>query len=90
MDEAGLRTAVGRAYYAAFLVARAKTGQTGSDDIHSRVINALRRGPAWVLGGKLDSLRRLRTAADYEMSAGDWEVAWGRADALATDLLGKL
>jgi len=41
-SDAHLRTAVNRAYYCSFLIARDRTGVAGTKDIHKRVITAVR------------------------------------------------
>lgn len=67
-DEASLRTAVGRAYYAAFLVAKEKTGVTRGERIHGLVINAVASRPGFPRPAReMEKLRRLRVAADYRL-----------------------
>jgi uncharacterized protein (UPF0332 family) len=73
-DEAGWRTAVGRAYYAAFLRTKKKLEELGSsfpdtEKIHQEVIQKLMERHT-DLGNKLDTLRDKRVDADYRMSAG--------------------
>ena len=46
-DEARLRTAVGRAYYSVFLLARSKTAIPNKRDVHSRTHAALKKMPGW-------------------------------------------
>lgn len=95
-DEAHLRTAVGRAYYALFLIARTKTGTRGTNKVHTRVIEAVRKRKEYKsIGSYLDSLRRLRTVADYELipvepSDRNWANNWSTADALVKRILLKL
>jgi hypothetical protein len=90
-EERHIRTAVGRAYYTAFLIARDKLGVVVQKDVHTEVIRALRgRNRAWA--DKLDSLRRLRLAADYELTASDptrrdWARNWTDTNAIATQLV---
>ena len=74
MEEAGLRTAVGRAYYAAFCPSREyarqnfdySPGHTPKDHIDVR--NCFqRRGDRWVrVATNLDQLRKWRNLCDYE------------------------
>lgn len=95
-EEARLRTAVGRAYYSVFLVARDKAGVRGRRDVHAQVVRTVRRRSGFrAAGDKLDSLRRLRTVADYELlpqKPGDrnWPANWQIAERLANDILYKL
>lgn len=71
-DEAELRTAVGRAYYGVFLVARERLTSTGeitptwTSEDHWAVITALRSrgGP---FGDQLHRLRRERNRDDYDL-----------------------
>ena len=93
-NEAMLRTAVGRAYYAVFLVARDRLGVVTSEKVHSEVIRLLTRRDR-KLGNQMFFLLNLRLAADYQLipargSQQDWQVNWRRAQATATFLLPKL
>lgn len=90
-DEARLRTAVGRAYYALFLVGREKSGVRVKKDVHKAVVNAVKKRHR-SLGDQLDSLRRLRIVADYELLPNDsansnWQKNWERAEALVDKVL---
>ena len=95
-EEAKLRTAVGRAYYALFLIARGKAGVTGRRDIHTRVINALKQRRKYrSTADQLDALRRLRAVADYQLLPDDpinrnWPGNWSRAHALVDRVLPRL
>jgi len=85
-DEAQLRTAVGRAYYALFLVARDRLGVTTTQQVHGTVIQALTRRRKR-LGDQMFALFRLRQIADYEMlpqnaHEQNWEHNWLRAQAI--------
>lgn len=81
-DECYLRSATNRAYYSMFLIAREVCGITGHDDVHSRTISALRgQTGAYGLADVLDSLRKLRVEADYNLlpsrpKYADWEENW--------------
>lgn len=72
-DEASLRTAISRVYYACHLLAKhslmekRKWTPSGRGDDHSGVIRELRRGKTTGLGNYLDSLRTLREHADYHV-----------------------
>lgn len=67
-----IRTAVGRAYYAAFLCAKGKLerlGHTFPDDhtVHTAVKDALMDRGDTVIGSRLDTLYEKRRIADYYM-----------------------
>lgn len=72
-SESELRTSIGRSYYASFLSARERLAscghyvptRTGQD--HQGVIDTLAGLRKRPLRDKLDSLRQLRTWADYEL-----------------------
>ena len=72
-DEASLRAAISRVYYACHLLAKhslmekRKWMPSGRGDDHSGVIRELRRGKTTGLGNYLDSLRTLREHADYHV-----------------------
>lgn len=92
--EAALRTAVGRAYYSLFLIARQRTGIGAGPNIHQRVIREVKKRDA-TTGQQLDTLRRLRTTADYEMAPSDpqyqnWAKNWSRADLITLRVLPKI
>jgi hypothetical protein len=95
-SEAELRAAVGRAYYALFLVTREKLKVTGNRNIHARVVEKLRNHPGFrSTGDQLDRLKRLRVAADYQMlptkaESRDWTRNWRHADQLALVILNRL
>jgi len=70
-DERGWRTAIGRAYYAAFLVTKKRLESLGNsfadvDRIHREVIQSLMQRNSG-LANQLDQLREKRVAADYFM-----------------------
>lgn len=93
-NEAMLRTAVGRAYYAVFLTARDRLGVVISEKVHSEVIRLLTRRDR-KLGNQMFFLLNLRLAADYQMvpereSQQDWQINWRRAQDIAAFLLPKL
>lgn len=89
-DEAELRTAVGRAYYALFLIARDKLGVVTTEKVHGEVIRVLTRRQRR-LGDQLFSLFNLRQAADYELvpeeeHEKDWRNNWGRVEQIIKNL----
>lgn len=96
-DEAGLRTAVGRAYYALFLVGREKEHGAikGRKDVHRQVIEAVKRRRGYrSTADQLDTLRRMRTVADYDLLPDDanrnWADNWSRAQELVDRILPRL
>jgi uncharacterized protein (UPF0332 family) len=71
--ESKVRTAIGRAYYAAFLIAQAKLESLGDSftnekRIHADVIEKLSARDSG-LGSKLNSLFYYRVDADYRMNS---------------------
>ncbi|TKJ30154.1 MAG: hypothetical protein CEE40_05775 [Chloroflexi bacterium B3_Chlor] len=94
--ECELRTAVGRAYYGLFLLARDRRGITGRDRVHVRTINAVKsQAGYWATGCQLDDLRELRCVADYEVvpekpQDRDWQVNWSRALNIVNHISPKL
>ena len=83
-DEAALRTAVGRAYYALFLIARDKLGVVTTEKVHGEVIGILNRRNRTRIANQLSSLLNLRLAADYQLVPEreyerDWRSNWVRA-----------
>lgn len=83
-DQARLRSAINRAYYAAFLTARTycekKKLPTGTGASHEKVIGSLidRRDLARY-GNQLNDMKRLRHKADY-----DWDREVSLRDARKT------
>ena len=94
--EARLRSAVNRAYYGVFLLARAKAHLTGAETVHGRTISAVKAKPGfWATGVLLDEMRRLRVEADYALTAGDpeyadWATNWREAEYRVSQILPKL
>jgi hypothetical protein len=75
-DEASLRTAISRAYYAGHLLAVQRLMQRGwepkgTGDDHRGVIRALRRGKTRHLADRLALLLEFREHADYHLEATD-------------------
>ena len=94
-DEACLRTAVGRAYYTVFLVARDRSGiPPGVRSVHGATIQKVKRTHR-ATGEKLDRLRRLRVEADYYLIPSrpkyeDWKKNWARASGLVQNILPRI
>ena len=95
-EEARFRTAINRAYYALFLIAREKTGVKGKRQVHRETINRVKRRSGYrTAGDQLDRLFRLRVTADYELlpnapSDRDWVHNWSDARAIIARILPKL
>jgi hypothetical protein len=93
-DEATLRTAIGRAYYAVFLMARAKTGVQGRRNAHERVREAI--SPVNDrLAALLGTIATSRYYADYELQPAnanfsDWRRNWDRVRRNVTSVLEEL
>lgn len=72
--ESRARTAIGRAYYAAFLIAYQKLREKGvripeSSEIHRAVIQTFMEKGLSTIGNPLDQLREKRVDADYHMDS---------------------
>lgn len=94
-DEARLRAAVSRAYYAIFLLIRDKAKITGKDSVHERAKTAV-AAQSSAAGGTFQTLRELRTHADYALKPGDlgydpayddWTDNWKNAEWCYASLL---
>jgi uncharacterized protein (UPF0332 family) len=73
-EDCRIRTAMGRIYYATFLVALRRLEREGIkitniDTVHKGVIQAYMEYGFTDIGGKLDQLRERRVDADYHMLA---------------------
>ncbi len=93
-DEAALRVAIGRAYYAVFLLARMQTSVEGRHQAHHRVRQELspRSGRLAALLGTMSSYRDL---ADYDLQPAnrqlrDWQRNWRNVRKNATEVLEEL
>ncbi len=95
-DEASLRTAVGRAYYAVFLIAKARLLVGDAPNVHALVIEKIRaRNNTHLWVKQLGTLRELRKTADYEplplnQSLRNWQHNCRKALGLAEHLLDKV
>jgi hypothetical protein len=96
--EAKLRAAVSRAYYAIFLMVRDKANIIGKNSVHERAKTAV-AAKSSAAGGTFQTLRELRTHADYVLKAGDlgydpayddWEDNWKNTEWCCTSLLAFL
>jgi hypothetical protein len=82
-DQARVRTAIGRSYYAAFLVAREKLldlgdrSPTGGLQDHRLVVDAL-GGEISDLGNKMYRLRLRRNRADYNLNPSGFTLQAGQ------------
>lgn len=105
-SESSLRTAIGRLYYAAFLIAlfrlypqgriprrRFEQQPTNRRSIHAVVIDDV-KAHSFTLGTQLDNLRELRVQADYHLSPepryAKWTGNWQSASALCQSVLPKV
>ncbi len=94
--EVRLRSAVNRAYYGLFLLARDKAHLIGAEMVHGRTIAAVKARPGyWATGVLLDELRHLRVEADYALTASDpeyadWTHNWQEAEYRIIQILPKL
>ncbi len=92
-DETKLRSAVSRAYYAVFLLAREKTGVTTEHDVHAEVQRRVNRRYGIAIGEYLFQMRKRRIAADYEFppqqELRDWKTNWEVANRRGQFLLEK-
>lgn len=69
-----IRTAIGRAYYAAFLISMKKLQELGYSfrrihRLHKDVIDKLMRSRYYSIGSKLNTLFEYRVDADYKMES---------------------
>jgi uncharacterized protein (UPF0332 family) len=89
-DETKLRTAINRAYYAVFLLARARTGATEVEEgTHSAVRRLLTQRGYREVAQRLAKLYDYRVEADYDLSPAtseqNWTETWQEAHILARD-----
>lgn len=94
-NEPRLRAAVSRAYYAIFLMVREKAHITGKDSVHERAKTAT-ASKSYSHGGTYQTLREMRTHADYVLKPGDqgydsayddWVENWKNAEWCCNSLL---
>src|SRR3990172_9455957 len=83
LDQAKVRTSIGRSYYGAYLVARERLHSlgrvvpTGTPQDHQLIIAAL-GGLGTELGSKLDRLRAKRNKADYNLNPRGFTLVSGQ------------
>lgn len=87
-----MRTSIGRAYYAAFLLSKIKQqtrGHSFSDPsrIHQLVINSLQDDHLSNIASKLNELRDFRRDADYNMNVTFSNVDGNKCVKLATNII---
>jgi hypothetical protein len=93
-DESHLRTAVGRAYYALYLLARTKLGKKPGSGEKDNTMKALKkRDPS--AESQLATLERLRVHADYLLEPvapydGTWDDNWSVTEKLVEEIRPKL
>jgi uncharacterized protein (UPF0332 family) len=92
-QEVVYRTAIGRAYYAAHLTARAKvpanswTGMSKQSDEHWFVRHIMKKTSHPEIADKLETLHQIRKTSDYDMTTGVTKTDFEDAIQLAGDLL---
>ena len=93
-DEAALRTAIGRAYYAVFLLARMQTSVAGRHLAHHRVREEL-SPRSQRLAALLGTMASYRDMADYDLQPANrqhqnWRRNWEHVRRNATIVLDEL
>ena len=90
VGERELRTALGRAYYAAFLAARDNAGITTTSDVHSATVRHYLSNGQTEIGNRLEDMRIARSRADYELTSNVGKSDVGRILKLSEAVLKKL
>ena len=90
--EGRIRTAIGRAYYAAFLITKKKLQEIGYsfrrvERLHKDVIYRLMKDKHFFIGSKLNTLFDNRVDADYKMNAKITSKLGQSSIELAQDIL---
>ena len=93
-DEAKLRSAIGRAYYAVMLCARERLGIRAQRRVHRLVISRLRSVDR-AAGDQLAKLETLRGVSDYDLiiddlTQKDWQSNWRVASNFASHILRRI
>lgn len=94
-EESKLRTAVGRAYYAIFLIARERMRLTSEERIHATVSHEISLRAGRMVKERYDDMKELHRVADYELRPidpeyRDWRDNWNTQQTLANSLLPKV
>lgn len=89
VDEAILRTGIGRCYYTAFLKGRDYLGLSGTfvKDIHKVVINKFKRKGMFDVASNLFDLKEMRVLADYNPDATVSKAMFSLALTLVNNLM---
>lgn len=95
IDEAHYRAAIGRAYYALFLLYREKMHAYSRANSHQAVREAMQKHPELrAAASQLSSLHEMRKAADYDLVPDskykNWESNWKRSQEISKWLLLRL
>ncbi len=94
-----LRTAVSRAYYCVFHIARQYTGINrayGGNSIHWEILAARKAAQRGYIGQKIEELFRLRKGCRLHQllpnrrEDRDWELNWKRAESIAAEIIPEL
>lgn len=92
-SEIKLRSAVSRAYYAVFLLARQKTRVTDVEKVHATVLYQVSRQKGVILADRLRELKIYRESADYgfppQEDHRDWNRNWEEVNIKAQSLLAR-
>ena len=93
--ETRIRTSIGRAYYAAFLLSKAKQetrGHSFPDDhtVHMCVIDSLQEDRLSNIASKLDELKDFRSDADYHMNVRLSNIDGSKCLLLAEEIVALL
>lgn len=93
--EGRIRTAIGRAYYAAFLLAMKKLQERGHSfldvhRLHKDVIDRMMKYKYHSIGSKLNTLLEHRVDADYKMNARITSTLGEACVRLAEVLIGEI
>jgi len=89
-DEASIRTAISRAYYGVFLLARERTGTRSRSKVHERVEKKVGVKIGTRAAHQFNSFRVLRCQADYDLSPSMTARHWQRAESIANHLLPQI
>ena len=93
-NEVTLRTAIGRAYYSLFLLARERLKVSGRRGIHATVVQRVKARDR-TTGDQLHFLMRLRHTADYQLvpqkpQERNWQRNWQTVRTTVLHILPKI